>query len=152
MDEQSVTPLFRGVRGRYEKNWRSDAPRKMDWGNKWNRGGRHTLVKYFVTFTLPHCAVHFTFVSSMVCVFIAHQICFEKEKIVSFLICHFILQISLSLDTSFGHTSCCNLISENDFILWNSFWNLILIFKREKLNSLEVELVGKILRVGPLVG
>lgn len=78
-------------------------------------GGRHTLVKYLCYIhPAPH-AVHLTFVSSMVCVFI--EICFEKEKIVSFLICHFILQISLSLDTSFGHTSCCNLISENDFIL-----------------------------------
>lgn len=33
-------------------------------------------------------------------------------------------------------------ISDMDFILWNSFWNSIFIFKKEKLNFLEVELVG----------
>lgn len=33
-------------------------------------------------------------------------------------------------------------ISDMDFILWNSFWNSIFIFKKEKLYILEVELVG----------
>lgn len=32
--------------------------------------------------------------------------------------------------------------SDMDFILWNSFWNVLFIFKKEKLNFLDVELVG----------
>lgn len=76
---------------------------------------------------------------------------FEKEKVVSFLICHFILQRSLSLDTSFGHINCCDLNIRKWFYPLKLILELDIILKREKRNFLKWSLWVKSSELGPWI-
>lgn len=133
---EELYTLWDGLGKRGNKWNKPDVVRHMLWGSTCEVSLLHSLRPTPLSRTFYICEVN-------VCGFVAQQICLEKAKVVSFLICHFILQTSLSLDTSFGHTNCCDL----NIRKWFYPLQLILNLKREKLDSFEVELelVGKVI-------